>query len=377
MKHPLLKSLAKWAVSIGLGVLFVWVAGRNWPLGDVFKGAPLLAGRFFAMVPASLGAFAGPLDEAARARIVAAGGWTLDLLYLVPFVILLCSVHFARVIRWDYLLRPIARFDFSELNRVAAVGFMAMFVFPFRLGELVRPYLLRERHKGTIRMTEGLAVIVVERLTDGLLVSLFLVAVLFRMPDTYVESYQRVRYGAWVALMVFVGGLVALGLMFVVRERLSAFFERFRVVTGTAAGRRFLSILKAFLEALQVLPSIRYYLLFVLMTAVYWSLVGLGYNVLAAGFELPVPVLGSFAMMATSVVGMMIPNSPANVGSFWVFLLLPLELYIGDRAFGTQAIAYALVAWGVTVLQYLVFAGWFMLRGQVSFSSVSHAHIEE
>ena len=377
MSHPLQKSLLKWAISLGLGVLFIWVAGRNWPLGDVFHGSPLLAGRFFAMVPASLGAFAGPLDPDARARVVAAGGWTLDLLYLIPFVVLLCSVHFARVVRWDYLLRPIARFDFWELNRVAAVGFMAMFVFPFRLGELVRPYLLRERHKGTIRMTEGLAVIVVERLTDGLLVSLFLVAVLFRMPDTYVESYQRVRYGAWVALLVFVGGLVALGLMFVVRQRLSAFFERFRLVTGTAAGRRFLSILKAFLDALQVLPSIRYYLLFVAMTAVYWSLVGLGYNVLAAGFELPVPVLGSFAMMATSVVGMMIPNSPANVGSFWVFLLLPLELYVGDRAFGTQAIAYALVAWGVTVLQYLVFAGWFMLRGQVSMSSVAHAHVEE
>jgi len=374
---PLQKSLVKWTVSLALGALFVWVAARNWPLDKVFRGSPVLMGRFFAMVPDALGSFSGPLDAAARARILAAGGWTLDLLVLLPYVLFLSAVHFARVIRWDYLLRPIARFRFWELNRVAAVGFMAMFVFPFRLGELVRPYLLRERHKGTIRMTEGLAVIVVERLTDGLLVSLFLVAVLFRMPSTYVESYQRVRFGAWVALLIFVGGLVALGLMFVVRDKLSAFFERFRVVTGTAAGQRFLSILKAFLAALQVLPSVRYYLLFVVLTAAYWALVGLSYNVLAVGFELPVPVLASFAMMATSVVGMMIPNSPANVGSFWVFLLLPLELYIGERAFDTQAIAYALVAWAVTVLQYVVFAGWFLVRGKVSFSGVTHAHIEE
>lgn len=374
---PLIKSLVKWAISLLLGVLFVWVAARNWPLGKVFQGTPLLVGRFFAMVPTVLAPLAGPLDAAARARVVAAGGWTLDLVMLLPYILFLSAVHFARVIRWDYLLRPIARFKFWELNRVAAVGFMAMFVFPFRLGELVRPYLLRERHKGTIRLTEGLAVIVVERLTDGLLVSLFLVAVLFRMPSTYIESYQRVTFGAWVALAIFVGGLVALALMFVARQRLSAFFERFRIVTGTAAGQRFLSILKAFLSALQVLPSVRYYLLFVAMTAVYWALVGLGYNVLAVGFDLPVPVLASFAMMATSVVGMMIPNSPANVGSFWVFLLLPLELYIGDRAFDTQAIAYALVAWAVTVLQYLVFAGWFLLRGKVSASGMGHAHFEE
>ena len=40
-------------------------------------------------------------------------------------------------------------------------------------------------------------------------------------------------------------------------------------------------------------------------------------------------------MMACVVVGMMIPNSPGNVGTFWYFLLLPFaalpELYQSEQ----------------------------------------------
>jgi glycosyltransferase 2 family protein len=375
------KTLLKWTLSLGIGAVFVWYAGQNWPLHRVFEGTPAFFGAWFAMVPAAMGdllADGGAFDAAVRVRLVDAGGWCFNLWWALPYLGFLTLVHFARVTRWSMLLRPIARFKFWELNRIAAVGYMAMFVFPFRLGELVRPYLLRERHKGTIRMTEGLAVIVVERVTDGLLVSMFLFLVLFFMPQEHVESFTRVRLGAYVALFVFVSAIVALALMFGFRERLAAFFERFRLVRETALGQRFLSILRSFLEALQVLPSVGTYLRFTLLTALYWGLVGGAYNVLTMGFELGIPVIGSFAMMATSVVGMMIPNSPANVGSFWVFFLLPLDMIIGATAAGsTQAIAYALFAWGLTLAQYLIFAGYFLLRRSISLDRVMHAHIEE
>lgn len=374
------KTLLKWTVSLAIGAVFVWYAGQNWPLHRVFEGSPAFFGAWFAMVPDALGdalAGGGIFDEAARARLLEAGGWCFNLWWALPYLLCLTLIHFARVLRWSMLLMPIARFKFLELNRIAAVGYMAMFVFPFRLGELVRPYLLRERHKGTIRMTEGLAVIVVERVTDGLLVSMFLFLVLFFMPQEHVETYARVRLGAYVALSVFLGAIIALGLMFGFRDRLAAFFERLGIVRRTALGQRFLSVLRAFLAALQVLPNVGTYLRFTLLTALYWTLVGVGYNLLTMGFELHVPLLASFAMMATSVVGMMIPNSPANVGSFWVFFLLPLEMFIGASAGSTQAIAYALFAWGLTLAQYLVFAGYFLARRSISLDRMMHAHIEE
>jgi uncharacterized membrane protein YbhN (UPF0104 family) len=370
----LLKTALKWLLSILIGAIFVWYAARNWPLQRVFEGTPQVHGTHFAMVPDGL-TLPEPFDEGARALLVAEGGWTLDLMFLLPFFALLTAVHFLRVWRWDVLLKPLARFSFGELNRVGAVGFMAMFIFPFRLGELVRPYLLRERNPGKIRMTSGLAVIVVERTMDGVVVSFLLFLVLAFMPQTHIESYERVRIGTYAALVVFLGIIAVLGALFWLRDRVSAAAERFPVLRSTALGQRLLGMLKAFLEALRVIPNYRSFLFFTLLTAFYWWVVGVGYNVLAHGFDLPVPLIGSYAMMATSVVGMMIPNSPANVGSFWVFFLLPLEVYMGPQARSTQVIAYALVAWGVTVIQYLVFAGWFLLRRKVSFQSAVHPHV--
>jgi glycosyltransferase 2 family protein len=378
------KTLLKWLISLAIGAAFIWYAGKNWPLARVFQGQPTLVGSVFLMVPDGLrddspmvavGAASGP--SAFSAAVVAAGGWSIDLWSLLPYFTILSLIHFSRVLRWSFLLRPIARFDFWELNRVGAVGYMAMFVFPFRLGELVRPYLLRQRHRGKIRMTEGLAVIVVERAVDGMMVSLLLFLVLFFMPRAHIESYERVRIGAYVALLVFLGVVTMLGVMFASRRHLMSFLERFGLLTGTPLGQRVLSITRAFLSALQVLPNARTFLTFIGITAVYWCLVALGYNVLSEGFDLGLPILGSMAMMATSVVGMMIPNSPANVGSFWVFFLLPLGLYIGDRADNTQAVAYALIAWGGALLQYLIFSGYFLARRAVSFDNVIHARIEE
>jgi len=47
---------------------------------------------------------------------------------------------------------------------------------------------------------------------------------LLAAPTVHANDPPMADPGPWVALLVFVGGLVALGLMFVVRQRLAAFF---------------------------------------------------------------------------------------------------------------------------------------------------------
>jgi hypothetical protein len=55
-----------------------------------------------------------------------------------------CSGSTCRTIRWESCSSRSSRSP-SPLNAVAAVGFMALFVLPFRLGEFARPYLIAER----------------------------------------------------------------------------------------------------------------------------------------------------------------------------------------------------------------------------------------
>ena len=97
---------------------------------------------------------------------------------------------------------------------------------------------------------------------------------------------------------------------------------------------------------------------------------------MAQAFYLPVDLIGGYAMMACVVVGMMIPNSPGNVGSFWYFLLLPLPLY-DVAADNTQAIAFGLMVWWLQLVQQGTFGAWFVIRGEVTWRRVLEATSED
>ena len=81
-------------------------------------------------------------------------------------------------------------------------------------------------------------------------------------------------------------------------------------------------------------------------------------------------------MMACVIVGMMIPNSPGNVGSFWYFLLLPLPLY-GVGADNLQAIAFGLTVWLMQLIQQGLFGAWYLVNGEVTWGRVLAATSEE
>nr|MBA3394114.1 flippase-like domain-containing protein [Deltaproteobacteria bacterium] len=92
--------------------------------------------------------------------------------YLVTYLGLLVVVQLCRALRWNNLLAPLGvRIPTGPLLAISSVGFMAILALPARLGELVRPGLLRRR--GDLSASAALGTVAVERVVDGLLVSLF------------------------------------------------------------------------------------------------------------------------------------------------------------------------------------------------------------
>ena len=71
-----------------------------------------------------------------------------------------------RTIRWQYLLRPIARISTPRLYPVVIIGLTANNLIPARAGELVRAYILGERER--VSKAAALGTIAVDRLFDGL-----------------------------------------------------------------------------------------------------------------------------------------------------------------------------------------------------------------
>lgn len=346
-------TVLRWSLSLVIGIGFGYLALRDWPVDGLLDGF----------------GFEG--------AVMGARSWSLHLAWLPIYFLTLVSMHFFRVWRWKPLLKPLADVDFWTLNRVCSVGFLAMFVLPVRLGELVRPALIST--ETNLRRSPALATIVVERTVDGVMVAGFLAIVLVFMPRDNSSSYTELMIATYLALTLFSGLVVALVLLFAFRRRVTAIMKTFmprlsgRKVAGAVAG-----ILDRFLQGLSIFPDARNFILFILGSLMYWGSNCLGLYLLALGFGLVIPFSGAVAMMATIVVGMMIPNPPGNVGTFWYFLLKPLELY--GLAGHPSALMFAMAVYGMQFLQLILFGGWFVLKGDVSFSrafSVSWSELED
>ena len=64
--------------------------------------------------------------------------------WTVPaYVLTLAGVAWFRSVRWRFLLRSIAEVPKKRLFSVSSIGFAAILLLPFRIGEFVRPYMIR------------------------------------------------------------------------------------------------------------------------------------------------------------------------------------------------------------------------------------------
>src|SRR3954470_907115 len=116
---------------------------------------------------------------------------------IVIYLATLAVTHFFRAWRWEYLLRPLGvSLPMRRLLPISSVGFMAILALPVRLGEFVRPYFLtRER---SVRMSAALGTVAVERIIDGLLISiLFFVSYALSSASAF---SPELRVGAWLSL---------------------------------------------------------------------------------------------------------------------------------------------------------------------------------
>jgi uncharacterized protein (TIRG00374 family) len=290
----------------------------------------------------------------------------LDWWYLAGFVGLLGVVHFFRAWRWNNLLAPLgARLDTGRLMAVSSVGFMAILALPARLGEFVRPALVRK--KGRISATAALGTVAVERIIDGLLVSLLVFAAFSALRGPQAPAWMMPT--AYAALAVFSAALVFLGFAMrwpqkTVEIAVTLTGARWYAPRLAEVGReKLLNMISGFL----VITDRKNLFWFVLWSAVYWAANGLSVWVLAQGFGLGLTMVGAFATMGLVAVGITLPNSPGLVGQYQWFTQLGLSLYLGEAGHGATGLAFAIVLHGVQVIWYMLMGGIALATPYMSF----------
>jgi uncharacterized protein (TIRG00374 family) len=296
-----------------------------------------------------------------------------DYAWLWPYLGILVLIHLARTLRWGILLEPVAKVPFARLNAVSAVGFMALMILPFRIGEFARPYLIAERPH--IRVSATLSSVVVERVADGLFTAALLVLTLLAVPDG-TPGLHVLRVGGVAVFGAFVALLAFLVVAYRNRSLAVRFTHRVLDPISPRLAERASGMMDAFIHGMRLVPSRSKVAAFFLLTAVYWCLNGWGMGVLARAFDLKLTLLQSFTVLGTLVVGVMIPSGPGMVGTFQAATVLGLSLFVPKAVLDTRGTAYANVLWAVQLAFTTALGVFFLFSRHIRIAQIVSAPAE-
>ena len=276
----------------------------------------------------------------------------LPLMGVAAYVGTLVVTHFFRSWRWTFLLRPLgARIPLRRMLPISSVGFMAILALPIRLGEFVRPYFVTRESR--IRMSAALGTVAVERIVDGLMISI-LFFVSYAVSSAEVFS-RELRIGAWLSLIGFLTLTTFLAVAHVWTDRTInlvlrlSLLRRFAPVRAVSVGDKLRSLISGF----RVMSDHRNFGVLLLQSVLYWGSNGLGMWILAQQMGLSISVSAAFTTMAFTGVVLSLPNSPGLVGQFHAAIKLGLTAYLPLAVVNAKGMAYAIVLHGIQTVWYV------------------------
>lgn len=275
--------------------------------------------------------------------------------WIIPGVAVYFLAVWARTWRWHYLLRPVKRIAIGSLFPITCIGYFGNNVFPARLGELLRAYVLRR--KEAVPISTSLAPIIIERVFDGLVMLLF---VFLALPFVGAEHIPPIYRGVVIGASVLFFGALALFLWAAMnpartdriyrffanrllpmrlRPPVEGFYQRF--MTGLAFLRRGQDVLMVFVTSVVI---------WLLETVKYWFVMH--------AFAFTVPFVGLMLMNGVVNLTTTLPSAPGYIGTFEVGARVLEALKVPyDLAFGYTVVLHVALWLPITAL-----GGYYMWR---------------
>jgi uncharacterized protein (TIRG00374 family) len=267
-------------------------------------------------------------------------------------------MQFVRAARWRLLLAPMGHVPMSKVLGISFIGFAAIVLLPLRTGEAVRPLLIR-RHGG-ISGWAATGTIAAERIIDGLVMSLMLLAglalstPLSPLPDhigNLPVSPAIVPRSAYVMLIFFAIAFTVMGVFYAKRELARRITLR---VVGLASPR-----LATWLadrvenvgEGLRFLPNVRLAAAFVAATLLYWMLNSAALWLVAwgTGFD-HFSYFEACTTMGVIALGILVPNGPGFFGAYQLAFYAALAVFYPPELVQGQGAALVLLVYSCQLL---------------------------
>jgi len=256
-------------------------------------------------------------------------GLTNDLNY--SYFILAIFISFLTVllhsIRWSIILSPVGikKVEQKQLISIIFIGAMAIVLFPFRLGELVKPYLLNRQNKD-ISISYSLGTIVIERVLDVVgLYCIFLLIVCFAtLPDWLVNV-------SFVILAILTFGICCLVVLYLKTDYAVRLIHLLIKRFPDTFKEKVEQIIRKFIEGFQILRDPKNLFYAIVLSIIFWFLSGLSVYCLFHFHNLSLPFLAALVVLVITMFSIGIPSAPGFLGNFQFACIVALGIYMVEK----------------------------------------------
>lgn len=240
--------------------------------------------------------------------------------YIFPVLFIVIFTLYLRCYRWGIILESLVKYNQKKLFIIGSIGFMAVGVLPARLGEFVRPYLIKQE-KG-IKMSSTMATIIVERVFDLLALMIVLFAVLLKI------SLPPEIFKAGITMLAIAFFLFALLIFLAVKKDFSLNkIDSFVGMLPHRLAKPLQHLAHSFIEGLQILPDIKKILYVGFLSFLIWLTLGLSNYLLFFAFSFKLSIINAFAVLVIVALGVMLPAAPGFVGTYHYACVLGLTSF--------------------------------------------------
>lgn len=229
--------------------------------------------------------------------------------YLLPCTLLIVLAQLLRALRFGLILRPICRLSLKDLWDLLNIWAGASMIMPARLGELVRPYLLRRRG---VSFSSGVGAMMVERFFDlsGLLLLLGLV--LWTTPQI-----PRIYSFLGQALLVMLAvGYVLVLLILARRERVEGVVTYVLSWLPASAAVFLDGIFRRLLDGFGIMASFRQVMILFGYSVLLWVMFSALTYLFLLAFSIQAPFLVAVTIQVFICLGVALPSAPGFIGTF-------------------------------------------------------------
>ncbi len=249
-----------------------------------------------------------------------------------------------RAYRWGYFIRPLREVPFRKLYSAMMIGYMANNVFPLRLGEVMRAYVIGR--SANISKTSSFATILVERIIDVISLVVILGITIFfgEFPD-YIQKAGWLIFTFAVSMVLFI---------ILLMEKTRATLRSVWILSSpfpTRIKKSINRLLRKFLAGFEVFRQTSQYFTIIMQSISLWLLYAGIIYVTFIAFDIEPAhsslFVASLVLLVMISIGIMIPSSPGFVGTYHLLCKEGLALFgVGAN----EAISFAIV---LHILNYI------------------------